>query len=68
MFTSINDSNSLVAGFYLILWVAMTLVASVSVLFALGSVICAVLDCHRIKPPNHTEASANHAAMFNLTR
>ncbi|MGH9799963.1 MAG: hypothetical protein ACRD82_06325 [Blastocatellia bacterium] len=46
MFTSnFSDSNALVEGFYMVLWVAMAIVASLSILFALGSIVCAALDC-----------------------
>ncbi len=69
MFTSnFNDSNALVEGIYLILLSAMVIVAALSVLFALGTIVCAVLDCHRIKPPNHKEALANHTAALNAAR
>ncbi len=69
MFTSIfNDSSLLAEGFYLILWGTMALVAAISVLFALGTIVCAVLDSHSIKPPNYKEASARYVAMLNATR
>ncbi len=60
MFTSnFNDSNALVEGFYMVLWVAMAIVASLSVLFALASIVCAALDCSAgIKQPTRLRAKS----------
>jgi hypothetical protein len=71
MFTSnFNSSNSLVEGIYLILLAAMALVAALSVLFTLGSIACAALDCSiKIKQPaNLRTKSSRNAVTLNAVR
>ncbi|MEK7832113.1 MAG: hypothetical protein AAB401_13555 [Acidobacteriota bacterium] len=71
MFTpNFNESNALVEGFYLVLLAAMAIVASLSILFALGAIVCAALDCTvKVKQPAHRRAkSVNQTLAVKATR